>query len=91
MATQQEQDQAIMALMPKFIDLANQLKDEGHRIDWINSALQMASATYTTYLTAGNQGYLNEGGIEKLTQVYRKNLELVQQMKKAQLGPEGMN
>ncbi len=72
-------------LTSQFIDLANQLKDKGHQNEKINAALIAASATYSTYLTAGNDGYLKETGVEKVMKVYKRILENIQRAKKADI------
>lgn len=81
--------QETMQLMEKFIDLANEIKDEGKPVEMVNTALQLASGTYSTYLSAGNEGYLKESGINKLTEVFKHNLTHIQHLKKAQYNPEG--
>ncbi len=86
---QQKQMQETMQLVEKFIALANEIKDEGTPVEMVNTALQLASGTYSTYLTAGNEGYLQEGGINKLTDVFKYNLTQIQNFKKAQYNPEG--
>mgnify|MGYP001825858855 FL=1 len=86
---QQQQMQETMQLVDRFIALANEIKDEGKSVEMVNTALQLASGTYSTYLTAGNEGYLRETGIKKLTEVFKYNLTQIQKMKKAQHNPEG--
>jgi hypothetical protein len=85
---QQKQMQETMQLVEKFIALANEIKDEGKPEEMVNTALQLASGTYSTYLTAGNEGYLHESGINKLTEVFKYNLTQIQNLKKAQHNPE---
>ena len=85
----QKQMQETMQLVERFIALANQIKDEGKPVEMVNTALQLASGTYSTYLTAGNEGYLRESGINKLTEVFKFNLTQIQNIKKAQYNPEG--
>ena len=69
----------------KFIDLANELKDEGYDIQLISAALMSASGIYATYVTAGNEGGLQPSGVDKVVMMYRRNLEHVQEAKKAQV------
>ncbi|PLY14853.1 MAG: DUF3144 domain-containing protein [Sedimenticola sp.] len=76
-------------LAKRFVNLANKMKDEGKDVKIINAALMSASCTYATYATSGNEGYLKEGGIDKVTALYRNNLVNIQQLKKQQLNPEG--
>lgn len=89
MNSPQERDAQIMAMVQEFIDVANRLKDEGKPVEIINASLMLASGTYATYLAAGNNGYLKESGIRKVSEAYRTNLERVQEIKKAQLNPDG--
>ncbi len=85
---QQQQTQEIMQLVERFIALANEIKDEGKSVEMVNTALQLASGTYSTYLTAGDRGYLKKSGINKLVEVYKHNLTLIQGFKKTQYNPE---
>ena len=66
----------------KFIDLANELKGEGFNIQLISAALMSASGIYATYSAAGNDGALNPTGVDKVVELYRINLEHIQQLKK---------
>jgi hypothetical protein len=79
----------LQQVLDRFIKLANELKDEGKPVDMVNAALMLASCTYATFTAAGNGGYLKEGGINKITSLYRQNLVSLQKAKKAQFNPEG--
>ncbi len=68
----------------EFIELANKLKDNGGDIEVISAALMSASGIYATYTTSGNEGYLHESGIDKVVEVYKNNLNYIQNLKKAQ-------
>ncbi|NIM70935.1 MAG: DUF3144 domain-containing protein [Xanthomonadales bacterium] len=68
----------------KFIELANQLKDEGFDVRLVSAALMSASGVYATYVAAGNTGALQPSGVEKVTEAYRRSLEHIQEAKKAQ-------
>lgn len=68
----------------RFIDVANALKDEGRSLDMVNGGLMFASCIYATYSAAGNDGYLEAPGVDKVADVYRRNLARLQEMKKAQ-------
>lgn len=70
----------------KFIELANQLKEEGHSVQLVSAALMAASGIYATYSVAGNAGALEPSGVDKVAALYRKNLEHIQARKKAELG-----
>ncbi len=68
----------------KFIDLANQLKKEGHTQQLVSAALMAASGIYVTYTSAGNDGGLQPSGVDKVVMMYRRNLEHIQERKKAE-------
>lgn len=68
----------------KFIELANQLKEEDIDINLVNGALMTASGIYATYVAAGNNGALEPSGVEKVVTLYRKTLEHHQKIKKSQ-------
>jgi hypothetical protein len=69
----------------KFIELANQLKDEDMDPKLVSGSLMTASGVYATYVAAGNRGALEPSGVDKVVAVYRRTLEHHQEMKKAQL------
>lgn len=66
----------------RFIDLANEMKDEEIDIRLISAALMSASGIYATYTAAGNAGALEPTGVDKVVAVYRQTLEHIQQRKK---------
>ena len=68
----------------KFIDLANELKNLGHDQQLISAALMSASGIYATYISAGNTGGLQPSGVDKVVMMYRRNLEHIQERKKAE-------
>ena len=68
----------------KFIELANELKDQGYDIQMVSAALMAASGIYATYITAGNTGGLQPSGVDKVVMMYRRNLEHIQERKKAE-------
>ncbi len=68
----------------KFISLANELKDLGHEPKLVSAALMAASGIYATYITAGNSGGLQPSGVDKVVMMYRRNLEHIQERKKAE-------
>jgi len=88
MTTQQIPFEQLQVLAQRFIDVANKMKDEGQQVEVVNSALMLASGIYATYSTVGNDSYLKEGGIEKVTTVFKNNLASLQQIKKSQLNPD---
>lgn len=66
----------------RFVDLANTLKDEGIDIKVVSHGLMSASCVYTTYTLSGNGGGLNQSGVEKVADVYKRELERIQRIKK---------
>ena len=69
----------------KFIELANELKEEGIKITLVNGALMTASGIYATYIAAGNDGALESSGVDKVVDLYRRTLEQHQSAKMALL------
>ena len=69
----------------KFIELANELKEEGIDVKLVNGALMTASGIYATYIAAGNKGSLESSGVDKVVDVYRRTLEHHQTIKKNQM------
>lgn len=76
------ENELVQECVDRFIDLANTIKDEGTDIKLISHALMSASGVYTTYAYAGNEGGLTHAGVEKVVDVYRRELERVQELKK---------
>ncbi len=68
----------------RFIDLANELKNQGHSPQLVSAALMAASGIYATFITAGNSGGLQPSGVDKVVMMYRRNLEYIQERKKAE-------
>lgn len=66
----------------RFVDLANTLKDEGIDIKVVSHGLMSASCVYTTYTVSGNEGGLTQSGVEKVADVYKRELERIQRIKK---------
>ena len=60
------------------------VEDEGYDIQLISAALMSASGIYATYASAGNEGGLQPSGVDKVVMMYRRNLEHIQEAKKAQ-------
>ena len=73
----------------RFIELANKLKDENIDPALVSGALMTASGIYATFVAAGNNGTLEESGIEKVTAVYRRTLEHYQRVKKTRIQRQG--
>lgn len=76
------ENEQIQQIMQKFIDLANTIKDEGVEPRIITVGLMRASCVYSTYVVAGNEGGLNESGIEKVAEAYKQQLAFIQQLKR---------
>jgi hypothetical protein len=68
----------------KFIALANEMKNEGHSQQLVSAALMAASGIYVTFISAGNDGGLQPSGVDKVVMMYRRNLEHIQERKKAE-------
>ncbi len=79
MKTEQEQHQACLN---RFIEFANQLKDEGISTPVVSSAMMSASAVYATFVVAGNTGGLTESGVDKVVATYKQHLQRVQEIRK---------
>ena len=71
-----------LKLINRFIELANGLaRDEKISKKVISSALMTACGIYATYTITGNDGALNQSGIEKLTKIFGDRLKQIQQSK----------
>ncbi|BAO43442.1 DUF3144 domain-containing protein [Thiolapillus brandeum] len=89
MTDKPNRDEQILNMVDQFVAVANRLKDEGNHTDLVNTAFMLASAQYATFLAVGNTGYLKESGVRKVAKAYEQNLQLLQNLKKAQHNPEG--
>ena len=69
-----------------FIKLANEMKDNGASIQFVSTALMRACAVYSTYVIAGNQGALQQSGVEKLSELFAQELDVVQKAKLSEAG-----
>lgn len=69
----------------KFIELANELTEEGKSKELVSAALMAASGIYATFVAAGNAGALEPSGVDKVASLYRKNLEHIQNRKKEEI------
>ena len=71
------------ACLNRFIELANQMKDEGVAINVVSAAMMSASAVYATFVASGgNTGGLTDSGVDKVTAAYRQHLQRVQEMRR---------
>lgn len=66
----------------RFIDLANDLKNDGLDPALVSGALMTASSIYATYVAAGNEGALEPSGVDKVVDLYRRTLEHFQDIKR---------
>jgi len=82
MSAPASQQDAIQA----FIDLANEMKNEGATIELISTALMRACAVYSTYVVAGNEGALRKSGVEKLKELFAHEVDTIQRAKLKQAG-----
>ena len=80
-----EQEKQHQYCTNRFIDLANELKDEKIDPALVSGALMTASGIYATYVAAGNEGALEPSGVDKVVSLYRRTLEHFQKVKKDQL------
>jgi len=66
----------------RFIEMANAMKDEGVNINVVSGALMTASGLYASYVAGGNEGGLTDSGVQKVSEVYKRELERIQKIKK---------
>ena len=64
-----------------FIDLANEMKNEGKSLELISSGFMIACSLYSTYVLTVNDGALMNGGVEKMAALFTKELAHAQQAK----------
>lgn len=69
-----------------FINLANEMKNEGATIQFVSTALMRACAVYSTYVVAGNEGALRKSGVEKLKNLFADEVDTIQRVKLEQAG-----
>jgi hypothetical protein len=81
MATSEEEFHA--QCLQRFLDLANTINGEGIDTRIVSSGLMTASAIYSTYTLAGNEGSLTDKGTEKLAEAYKDQVDQVQRAKRA--------
>ena len=71
--------------MNRLIALANTMNEEGYNKNLVSAALMSASAVYATFVGAGNTGALEPSGVDKVVNLFRNNLEHIQNRKKEDL------
>ena len=70
-----------------FINVANEMKNDGASINFVSTALMRACAVFT-YVVAGNDGALRESGVAKLKELFAQELDVIQKAKLRQAGVE---
>lgn len=65
----------------RLIEIANTMKDDGIDINVVSGALMTASGLYASYVAGGNEGGLTDSGVEKVSMVYKNELERIQKLK----------
>ena len=79
------ESEQLAEISKRFIDLANAMKDEGRSTKVISAGLMSASTVYVTYVLAGNEGVLNQKGMDEVVNTYRQQLARFQASKREQL------
>lgn len=91
MSEKQQQIDAHNQAMGEFIQMANSMvNDKGFDMKLVSAALMGASGVYATFTAAGNQGFLAPGGVDRVTDMYKKNLAYIQKRKKEELEAQGL-
>ena len=83
-----DQDQQMQATN-KFIELANEMKDQGVPVHVVSWSMLTAAAVYSTYSVAGNTGGLNPSGVDKVVNSFRDCMNQVQEARKRDLVEAG--
>jgi len=65
----------------QFIDLANNMTQQGIPLPVVSSSLMTACATFSTFVVAGNESALRESGVEKLRDIFAVELSAIQTLK----------
>jgi hypothetical protein len=91
MSEKQQQVEAHNKATNEFIQMANRMaNEEGLDVNMISAALMAASGVYATFMAAGNKGFLAPSGIERVTEIYKRNLSYIQDRKKEELEAQGL-
>jgi hypothetical protein len=69
----------------KFIELANELKNEKIDASLVSGALMTASSIFATFVAAGNDGALQTSGVDKVVEMYRRTLEHHQELQRGKV------
>jgi hypothetical protein len=73
----------------RLIETANDMKDKGFDPRVVSAALISAAGIYATYVEAGNEGYLQPTGVDRLTEIFRQQVSYIQDVKKEELRQAG--
>ena len=73
----------------RFINLANEMKDEGIPVNVVSWSLMTACGIYSTYSVVGNDGGLNPSGVDKVADAFRQNLLNIQSLRRRQQERQG--
>ncbi len=91
MSDKQQQIDAHNQAMSEFIQMANSMvNDKGFDMKLVSAAMMAASGVYATFTAAGNEGFLAPGGVDRVADMYKKNLAYIQQRKKQELEDKGL-
>lgn len=71
---QKTDDQLHYDAMQRLVELANKLAAEGMPPRVVSAGLMTASCVYATYIEVGNSGSLDEAGVDRIANGYRKHL-----------------
>ncbi|GAA6151815.1 hypothetical protein [Pseudoteredinibacter isoporae] len=83
-ASQEELQKEHHRLTGLFIEMCNTAAQESKNPGLVAAALMTSAANYCSYVSTGNAGYLSEAGIDDLTERFRSNLQVLQDIKKAE-------
>ncbi len=83
-----DRDQIHQEAVNRIIELANQMHEEGIARNLVGASLLTAAGLYSSYVVGGNTGGLTESGIEKVTLMFKRELERVEALKKAHTPPQ---
>lgn len=64
--------------MQRLIELANKMAKEGMPPRVVGAGLMTASCVYSTYLEVGNDASLDEAGVARIAEGYKKHLVFAQ-------------
>ena len=68
--------------MHRFVELANTLTKEDIPDRVVAAGLMTAACEYATFMAVGNGGTLDEDGINRVTEIYKKHLTFCQESRK---------